>query len=453
MNKQQPSSPLSMNSLKGATPSGYKQHSDLFKSSQWRDVWAAVLFLFNMVGFFGLCGYFAYLFLKTSPADPSVRVDISVHTMLSALSGFVASCLLTIGYLGLIRTYPEAIITGSFIGAGFFYLLVGVYTLIKGSWFGIITIVMAAFHFLLYFLWRSRIPFTAILLRTVVTVQRRYPAMYGVVFGGVFATIVVAVAIFLGSSGLYAAHAGRQLSTGALQALGVYMVFSLYWNAQVISNTVHTTIAGVYASYYFCEGTVNAVANPTSESLKRALSYSFGSICLGSLVVALIQTIRFLLRSLFDRNSLAGAIVDCLVGMLEGLVRYFNYYAYTQIAIYGKSFVQAAQDTWDLVKRHSVDMVANDSLVDSVTFIMTLLIGFISGIVAFAVAYIVEPLNLSILVGVLTFFIGMFLPMIASGIIGSGVTATFVCFAEDPGALERSKPELYREVSIRRSRV
>jgi hypothetical protein len=59
-------------------------------------------------------------------------------------------------------------------------------------------------------------------------------------------------------------------------------------------------------------------------------------------------------------------LMECILGIIERLVEYFNQYAYVQVAMYGKPFMQAAKDTWDLVKRRGLDALINDSLIDGV---------------------------------------------------------------------------------------
>jgi hypothetical protein len=88
--------------------------------------------------------------------------------------------------------------------------------------------------------------------------------------------------------------------------------------------------------------------NPTLGSFKRATTTSFGSICLGSLLVAVLETMRAILRwARGQRDNLAAYCLDILLNLIESLVQYFNVYAFTQVAIYGKPYVQAAQDPRD----------------------------------------------------------------------------------------------------------
>lgn len=57
-----------------------------------------------------------------------------------------------------------------------------------------------------------------------------------------------------------------------------------------------------------------------------ALTTSFGSICFGSLVVAIIQALRSLAneaRNNGDAQCLA-CIAECILACLQGIVEYFN---------------------------------------------------------------------------------------------------------------------------------
>jgi hypothetical protein len=127
-------------------------------------------------------------------------------------------------------------------------------------------------------------------------------------------------------------------STGALVVSILFCLFSFYWNIQVIKNSVHVIVSGVFAVYYFMgvdQGNGRIVVNaknPTGSSAKRALTTSFGSICFGSLVIALIQFIRAIVRMAMDSAANEGNAVaaiclcclQCIIGYLEWLIEYFN---------------------------------------------------------------------------------------------------------------------------------
>lgn len=108
---------------------------------------------------------------------------------------------------------------------------------------------------------------------------------------------------------------------------------------------------------------------PILDAQKRAIWNSFGSICLGSLIVAIIQTFRFLIQqAMRGENEIIQCIVMCLINCLDSMVEYFNKYAYTEIALYGKTYVNASKDAWQLLKARGFEAVINDDLTGGLVF-------------------------------------------------------------------------------------
>lgn len=90
-------------------------------------------------------------------------------------------------------------------------------------------------------------------------------------------------------------------------------------------------------------------------SFINAVTTSFGSVCRGSLLVALVKVLRTALHfSAENLRKLDGAtgrsvrvfMLQCLeraVAMLERVVRYFNKYAFCYVAMYGYSFLDSSK--------------------------------------------------------------------------------------------------------------
>jgi len=302
----------------------------------------------------------------------------------------------------------------------------------------------AALTACVWFMWRGRIPFAAALLSTVASVTKRWPATIFVCFVALLVQVIWSGiwGFATATSSLYATSVGLSV------LLYVYFLFSFFWTSEVIRNSAHTTNAGLFATWYFLGD--QAPRNPTAGAAKRALTTSFGSICFGSLIVAVIQTVRAILRSLQRRNSgniavvICACIIDCILGCIESLVRYFNRYAYIQCAIYGKSFCQAAKDTWRLVQSHGIDAMVNDSMIGPVLTCGVLL----AGVVCFGVGALVglavtksSAINPGpytwVLFGLVGAVIGLVSMAQAMSVVRSGVDTIFVCFAMDQAALAR----------------
>ena len=92
-------------------------------------------------------------------------------------------------------------------------------------------------------------------------------------------------------------------------------------------NVVHVTTAGTVGTWWFEPREANGCCSKAvRDSYMRSLTTSFGSICLGSLIVALIQTVREFVRSLREEgDSLVVCCADCILGCIESMVEYFKY--------------------------------------------------------------------------------------------------------------------------------
>merc|ERR1739848_703150 len=126
------------------------------------------------------------------------------------------------------------------------------------------------------------------------------------------------------------------------------MLPHFFWTTQVLKNITHVTVSGAVATWYFLSA--NMPRNPTLSSFKRAVTYSLGSICFGSLLVAIIKTMRALLNSARrqGRDNIVACIAACLLSCIERLVEYINLYAFSYVATYGMSYCEAARAVWNL---------------------------------------------------------------------------------------------------------
>ena len=130
------------------------------------------------------------------------------------------------------------------------------------------------------------------------------------------------------------------------------------------------------------------------------------------------------------------------------MAQYFNVYAFTQVATYGKDYIRAAKDTWRLVQRNAaMTALINDSIVNSVLGMGVFLVGLLCGFVGYLVvlfhpAIPAEGGHLAVAFFV-AFIIGVMEMNILVEVVQSGVATTFVCLAEDQQALRRTKPDLY----------
>jgi len=365
---------------------------------------------------------------------------------LTSLSvAFVSSIGLTTLILFLMCKFPHSMIISSFILT--VILLIGqgvVFILYKAIGAGISLLGVAAMECLLIFSFRKRIPFSALLLESTVSILTKYPSLF--IAAGVHLLPFIAY-FMLFSVGMMSVYASQKTDNALSVVLSLYLLFSLYWTSEVIKNVLHVTVCGVFATYYFLVG-LGASAGPkypVLASTRRALTYSFGSIAFGSLVIALVELLREVLRSSMEDRSFLGVCVQCMMACIQNLVEYFNFYAFTEVAIYGKSFISASRDTWQLIKRSGAEIIINDNLIGFVFNIIGVCSMVLVGLVGYLVARSFNTLekNMEVQIGVACGIVGLVIMTLASNLIHSGVASTIVCYCEDPDVLRRTKPELY----------
>lgn len=442
-----------------------------------QDLWAIPLFFAHLVGF----GVLSYMGLKelidnkelnSSTSSLDLGTGAIALLVLVSLLGFFLSLI----YMALMRRFPKPLIKITlFLSIATYFVAAAVYALVKQYILAILFAIFGIIYLLCAFSWRNRIPFAAIMLETVVDITKKY---YGTIVIGFIGLVIQAGWLVLwalstiGAYQVFYARANCITTSGGqttcqnitpVYIVVIYMLFSFYWTSQVIRTIVHVTNSGVYATYYFLEGTPQGTGStPSISSLKRACTTSFGSICFGSLILAILNTLKAIFRILSSSDEgicgFVAACFACLLAWIESLVEYFNHYAYVQVAIYGKSYIRAAKDTWIIIKDRGVEAIINDNLVGNVLVMGSILIGALCGLFGFGYIKLVnlpfkDNTNEVLAFVIICFLIGLMMAIVVTDAIDSGVTTTFVALAEDPGALARTKPQLFERIRQRWPRI
>ncbi|KAH7851393.1 hypothetical protein Vadar_010917 [Vaccinium darrowii] len=183
----------------------------------------------------------------------------------------------------------------------------------------------------------------------------------------------------------------------------IALVLSLAWTAEVMRNVANITVSRVIALYY-----LRGMQSNTQFCFQRALSKNLGSACLGSLFVPAIEALRIVARGL---NLLEGedefmfSCAHCCLKVMETIFRYGNGWAYVQIAAYGRGFVKASQDTWELFKKREVEAIVDSDMTSAICFLTGVCSGSMCVIVVAAWTARVHQ-DFTATISLLAFFIG-----------------------------------------------
>jgi len=114
------------------------------------------------------------------------------------------------------------------------------------------------------------------------------------------------------------------------------------------------------------------------------MTTSFGSVCFGSLLVAIVQALRQIAnmaRNNQDANGLLVCCAQCILGCLESLLEYFNKWAFVYVGLYGYSYIEAGKNVITLFKDRGWEAIIADNLVGTTMFFLSLAVGLITGAV------------------------------------------------------------------------
>jgi len=406
----------------------------------------------------------------------AVTLNRSTAYLLLLVTG--AALLLSIVYLMLVRAFTKAIMHITLVLSILLNIGICVYYWITKYYSGaIIFTIIALLSVFSYFGFKSRIPLASLLLQVVMDVSKHHKSVYVVAFLGLIVQAALSVWFIFTSMATYTKYTpgnpscstGTSCSSTKVAGLIFFELFSYLWTSQTAGNVVLATLAGgPYGSWYYFgpreQGEMPKHA--TLSAFGRASTFSLGSIAFGSLIVTLLELIKIVLQVARNNANADGHPVEaclaccaeCFIGCIERAVEYFNRYAYIEIALYGKPYIAAAQDTWRLFKDRGIDALVNDSLVGMTLTWGAYVVGLLSLLFAYLYLRFTHPsYNTS---GQYTaptilfaFVVGLQFSLMLSSAIEAGVSTIFVGLGEDPQVLAIRAPELFSLIASTYPRV
>uniref|UniRef100_A0A1J3IDE8 Choline transporter-like protein n=1 Tax=Noccaea caerulescens TaxID=107243 RepID=A0A1J3IDE8_NOCCA len=295
----------------------------------------------------------------------------------------------------------------------------------------------------------DRLPFTMLVLRKALKLVWGLPKVIMVAHAF---TVVMLLWMSLWSFGAAGVVASSMGDDEGRWWLLVVLSVSLFWTGAVLCNTVHVIVSGMVFHVLFQCGQQETSSLPPSTligSLRYAVTTSFGSICYGSLFTAAIRTLRWEIRGFRSKicgNECLLCCVDFFFHLVETLVRFFNKYAYVQIAVYGKGFNRSARDAWELFQSTGVEALVAYDCSGAVLLMGTIFGGLITGSCIGIWAWI-KYSDRVIMVASTSMLMGMVLVGLGMVVVESAVTSIYICFAEDPLLIQRWDADFYNEMS------
>ncbi|KAL4086373.1 hypothetical protein PRIC1_014500 [Phytophthora ramorum] len=336
----------------------------------------------------------------------------------------------------------------------------------EGMFWGVICSGVVVLDLVWYARANHGLDFVAVFFELVVEFLVAHPAL-----GGATCVMLVAYTIWASWICTTIGYVGRDLSPWNFSI--IYLVFHFYWMSNVFKNILTIVASGTTMIWYYRnesteispdirenisdhdspsdEANGQMQQNPSTDYLDRkvvlhyarcAMSSSFGSICIGSLLCPLAHLVWNALRwARRDESVLSRRFMSLRSERVEYFIRTYHKYSFVHVAGYNKPYYVAAQDAWKLIEHHGVEAIVDDDLTSRI-----LLLG------GNGWAGIMSALTASALAGAsshATFFTLAAFTLcyttisLATQVIAAVIKTLFVCFAENPGRLSQLHPLIY----------
>lgn len=202
----------------------------------------------------------------------------------------------------------------------------------------------------------------------------------------------------------------------------IFVFLTLWVNAFLGAMTIFI-VASATCMWYYSHAPGAELSLPIWRSYKMIFRYHWGSLALGSLLLAIVQFLQLIVE-LFKRQAEANnnkcmeyvlKCITCCLACVECIVKFINTQAYIQIALRGKNFCYAAKDGFELAWSNPLRYAVVGGIGTVIMFLGKLMIAALTAFLFYLfITYVnsvsrqyAEPILAVALVFVIAFLIGM----------------------------------------------
>ncbi|KAJ1423001.1 plasma-membrane choline transporter-domain-containing protein [Ochromonadaceae sp. CCMP2298] len=222
----------------------------------------------------------------------------------------------------------------------------------------------------------------------------------------------------------------------------LYLLFCWFWTSEFILAFGQLVVALSFTAWYFTRDKGSIGQSTVVWALKTTTRYHMGSAAFGSLIIAIIKTIRAVIAYLQRQAKRSGnklamyllACLQCCMWCLEKFMKFINKHAYILTAIYGIGFCRAAFKGFFLLLRNILRVAAVNMLASFVLLMGKILIPVCTVFVTYlAIAYGPDSSNVNGIVAplIFTFLLAYWIGCMFLEIFGMGIETILFCFIAD----------------------
>lgn len=232
----------------------------------------------------------------------------------------------------------------------------------------------------------------------------------------------------------------------------ILAAFVLLWTIKLGFEIRLYTISGCISQWYFAPvGDTQVTKGSLSRSFRQAMGPSFGSLCLGSLVLTAAQVIQQIAEEARDSNSgnFVSYIVSSLASCMMELVKFLTRFATIRLSITGDKFCTAAHDAYDMLTRNLMSAYSVWWIPPMVLRMGAFVTSAIWGLACFLISWgLLAPgnkdgLTEAAIVGLISFGASMVVLAFFITLMVNIFEVVYFCYAMDRDARMISNPEVH----------
>eukprot|EP00639_Heterosigma_akashiwo_P027300 CAMPEP_0194692160 /NCGR_PEP_ID=MMETSP0295-20121207/19546_1 /TAXON_ID=39354 /ORGANISM="Heterosigma akashiwo, Strain CCMP2393" /LENGTH=648 /DNA_ID=CAMNT_0039582349 /DNA_START=278 /DNA_END=2224 /DNA_ORIENTATION=- len=252
-------------------------------------------------------------------------------------------------------------------------------------------------------------------------------------------------ALYLASSGEVTVDSTGTIKTFTyddnIRYAGLYLLFCWFWTSQFIIAMGQVVVAMAISFWYFTLDRSKIGNGTVLKAIRQSMWYHMGTAAFGSLIIAIIKTIRAIIAYLQKKAKKSGnkilqavlCCIQCCMWCLEKCMKFLNKNAYIQTAIFGKSFCSAAKAAFFLIARNILRIAAVSMVGDFVLLLGKILIPMGTTFLAYLVlAYAYsDSLHGLYTPCVFVFLLAYFVALMFVEVFGMAISTCLQCFVAD----------------------
>eukprot|EP01130_Rhizamoeba_saxonica_P000977 TRINITY_DN10852_c0_g1_i1.p1 TRINITY_DN10852_c0_g1~~TRINITY_DN10852_c0_g1_i1.p1 ORF type:complete len:504 (+),score=55.30 TRINITY_DN10852_c0_g1_i1:32-1543(+) len=206
----------------------------------------------------------------------------------------------------------------------------------------------------------------------------------------------------------------------------LFLIFHGFWVLNSLAAITRVVVCGVISKWFF--EVQSSSLNNLVSTLKKTLTTSLGSVVLGSLILATVSTLGYILDK-FEKKmpNWLYKVLSCIFQGFKNTVGFVSSYAFVYVALYGESFFDSSREVTHLITNNVNQIVLNKfypNLISRLSFAL-------SAAILLVCVYFIPSSNVhesSKLVGIL---VGLYLQYtINVWMMTSGAKTILVCYFE-----------------------